>query len=111
LNNYLLQGDPVRRKAVFPDNDFIVATRSQCQPNRTNRFFYGSSTRTGTLSKTPACTYSATTSPGGQNAGNGYAGITALIGKSLSLSLLYGSMVISSDNSVQTLLHSINLNF
>jgi len=76
-----------------------------------HEFLNGATTPTGTLSQTPGRTYSATTSPGKQNAGNAYAGITALMGKSLSSSLFYGGSVSGGDNSIQTLLLSINLNF
>jgi len=76
-----------------------------------HEFLNGATTPTGTLSQTPGRTYSATTSPGKQNAGNAYAGITALMGKTLSSSLFYGGSVSGGDNSIQTLLLSINLNF
>ncbi len=73
-----------------------------------HEFLDGATTATGTLSQAPGHTYSATTSPGKQNAGNAYAGLTALFGKNLSSSLFYGGSL-SSGNSVQSLLLSINL--
>jgi len=76
-----------------------------------HEFLNGATTPTGSLSQTPGHTYSATTSPGKENAGNAYAGFTALIGKSLSSSFFYGGTVSGGDNSVQTLLLSINLAF
>jgi outer membrane autotransporter protein len=76
-----------------------------------HEFLDGATTATGTLSQTPGRTYSATTSPGKQNAGNTYAGITALIGKHLSSSLFYGGTISSGENSVQTLILSVNLSF
>jgi len=76
-----------------------------------HEFLNGASTPTGTLSQNPGKTYSASSSPGKQNAGNAYAGITALLGKSLSSSLFYGGTISSGDNSIQTLLLSINLTF
>jgi uncharacterized protein YhjY with autotransporter beta-barrel domain len=64
-----------------------------------HEFLNGATTPTGTLSQNPGHTYSATSAPGKQNAGNAYAGITALIGKNLSSSLFYGGTVSGGDNS------------
>ena len=76
-----------------------------------HEFLNGVTTPTGTLSQNAENTYSATTSEGKQNAGNAYAGITALLGKNLSSSLFYGGSVSAGDNSIQTLLLSVNLMF
>jgi outer membrane autotransporter protein len=76
-----------------------------------HEFLNGATTPTGTLSQNPGHTYSATTSPGKQNAGNAYAGITALMGKNFSSSLFYGGTVSGGDNSIQTLMLSVNLTF
>ena len=76
-----------------------------------HEFLNGATTPTGTLSQNPGHSYSATTAPGKQNAGNAYAGITALMGKSLSSSLFYGGSISGGDNSIQTLILSVNLAF
>ena len=76
-----------------------------------HEFLNGATTPTGTLRQTPGRTYSATTSPGKQNAGNAYAGVTALVGKNSSLSLFYGGTLSSGNNSLQSLILSINLSF
>jgi len=76
-----------------------------------HEFLNGATTPTGTLSQNPGHTYSATSAPGKQNAGNAYAGITALMGKNLSSSLFYGGTVSGGDNSIQTIILSINLVF
>jgi len=76
-----------------------------------HEFLNGATTPTSSLSQSPGRTYSATTSPGKQNAGNAYAGITALFGNNLSSSLFYGGTVSSGDNSMQSLILSIILKF
>ena len=76
-----------------------------------HEFLNGATTPTGTLNQNPGHTYSATTSQGKQNAGNAYAGITALMGKNLSSSLFYGGTVSGGNNSIQTLILSLNLAF
>jgi hypothetical protein len=76
-----------------------------------HEFLNGASTPSGTLSQNPGKAYSATSSPGKQKAGNAAAGITALLGRNLSLSFFYGGSISSGDNSNQTLLLSINLTF
>jgi len=76
-----------------------------------HEFLNGATTPTGTLSQNPGHTYSATSAPGKQNAGNAYAGITALMGKNLSSSIFYGGTVSGGDNSIQTIILSINLSF
>jgi uncharacterized protein YhjY with autotransporter beta-barrel domain len=102
LGSHLLCSLPINRSVtLIPEVRFFWS----------HEFLNGATTPTGTLSQTPGRTYSATTSPGKQNAGNAYAGITALMGRSLSSSLFYGGTFSSGDNSIQSLILSVNLVF